>query len=229
MGRPLRIIPGNYAYHVLNRANAHVQIFADDKDYLCFENILAEASEKFTTRLCTFCIMPNHWHLVLWPEKDDELSKFVGWITLTHTQRWHANHNTTGSGHLYQGRFKCFPVQDDSHFLILCRYVERNPVNAGLVEKAQDWKWSAMWQRHNSKITNNVPLSQWPVEMPDNWQTLVNQVFNEKEIADIRRCIERNRPFGETEWMIKTATSLGLHSALKTPGRPRKTQKIERG
>jgi putative transposase len=224
MGRPLRIIPGGYAYHVINRANAHVQIFAENKDYLCFENILADACEKFSMRLCTYCIMPNHWHLVLWPEKDDELSKFVGWFTLTHTQRWHANHNTTGSGHLYQGRFKSFPVQDDSHFLTLCRYVERNPVSAGLVEKSKDWRWSAMWHRMN-RSNNTVPLSRWPVDRPENWQHLVDQELNEREAADVRKCIERNRPFGETDWMLKTAFSLGLNSALKTRGRPRKHEK----
>ena len=225
MGRPLRIIPGGYAYHVFNRANAHVQIFADNEEYLTFENILFQACQEFEMRLCTYCIMPNHWHLVLWPKKDNELSKFVGWLTLTHAQRWHANHKTTGSGHLYQGRFKSIPVQEDSHFLTLCRYVERNALSAGLVEKAQDWRWSAMWHRQNKGSGNKIFLVQWPVEMPQNWQALVNQQLNEKEADDLKKCIERNRPFGEIEWMLKTASSLGLDSALKNRGRPRISEK----
>ena len=222
MGRPLRILPGGgYAYHIFNRANARVPIFIDDRDYSSFENILFQACEKFEMRLCTYCIMPNHWHLVLWPQKDNEISMFVRWLTLTHTQRWHSIHKTIGSGHVYQGRFKSFPIQKDSHFLTLCRYVERNALNAGMVEKAQDWRWSAMWHRHNNRSDISIPLAQWPVEIPNDWQTLVNQILNEKELSDLRKGIEKNRPFGEIEWMIKPASSLGLDSTLKNKGRPK--------
>jgi putative transposase len=229
MGRPLRIIPGGYAYHVFNRANAHVQIFAEEQDYSCFENILFQACGKFDMRLCTYCIMPNHWHLVLWPQRDNELSQFVGWLTLTHAQRWHANHKTIGSGHLYQGRFKSFPVQDDSHFMTLCRYVESNALNAKMVNKAQEWRWSAMWHRQNKGGSEKIPLSQWPVDMPKNWQALVNQSLNEKEITDLKKCIARNRPFGEIDWMVRTATSLGLGATLKTCGRPIGYRKDNKG
>ncbi|MCE5339617.1 MAG: transposase [Planctomycetaceae bacterium] len=224
MGRALRILPGGYAYHIFNRANARVPIFTNEQDYLLFENTLFQACIKFDMRLCTYCIMPNHWHLVLWPQKDNEISSFMRWLTLSHTQRWHSTHKTTGSGHLYQGRFKSFPVQEDSHFLTLCRYVERNPLNAAMVEKAEQWRWSAMWHRMNKIKHNNIPLSQWPVEMPNDWQMLVNQVLHEKEIAEIRRSIEKNRPFGEVEWMMKTSSSLGLNSTLKGRGRPLKTK-----
>jgi len=223
MARPLRITPAGFAYHVFNRANARVPIFVDEKDYLAFENLLAYAVDLFDMRLCTYCIMPNHWHLVLWPKENNSLSKFVGWLTMTHTKRWHANHQTNGYGHLYQGRFKCFPVQEDSHFLTLCRYIERNPVNSGLAAKAQDWRWSAIWQRCNSK-NGVLPYTNWPVDMPDNWLSLVNRTLNEKEVIEIRRCMDRNRPFGEVAWTQKTASSLGLETSIKSFGRPpRKT------
>src|SRR5580658_3294321 len=91
--------------------------------------------------------MPNHWHLVLKPHEDRELSLFVGWLTLTHTQRWHAHRRDAGSGHVYQGRFKSFPVQADRHFLTVARYVERNPLRANLVASAADWRWSSLWVR----------------------------------------------------------------------------------
>ena len=120
-------------YHVLNRANARMTIFHKPDDYAAFERVLAEAVERTKTRLLAYCLMPNHWHLVVWPEKDGELSRFTGWLTLTHTQRWHAHRHTTGSGHLYQGRFKSFPLQDDAHFFTVCRYVERNALRANLV------------------------------------------------------------------------------------------------
>src|SRR5687768_11549777 len=105
MGRPLRAAAGGHVYHALNRANARLRIFFTDDDYAAFERVLAEGVARFDTRLCAYCLMPNHWHLVLWPRADGELSAFVRWVTLTHTQRWHARRRNAGSGHLYQGRF----------------------------------------------------------------------------------------------------------------------------
>ena len=80
--------------------------------------------------------MPNHWHFVLWPQGDGDLSEFMRWLTVTHTQRWHAAHHTAGTGPLYQGRFKSFPIQADDHLLTVLRYVERNALRANLVERA---------------------------------------------------------------------------------------------
>src|SRR5437660_7839987 len=140
MGRPLRASEGGFVYHVLNRANARLPLFRKDGDYEAFERVLAEAQVQVPMRLLSYCVLPNHWHLVLWPEADGALSRFVGWLTLTHTQRWHAHYHNAGTGHLYQGRFKSFPVQADEHFLTLCRYVERNAVRAGLVQSAWSWR-----------------------------------------------------------------------------------------
>lgn len=221
MGRPLRINPGGFAYHVFNRANARVAIFEDEKDYLEFENLLVYASKTFDVPLCSYCIMPNHWHLVLWPKEDNAISKIMCWLTMTHTRRWHLKHQTVGFGHLYQGRFKSFPIQEDSHFLTLCRYIERNPVNGGLVTKAQDWRWSSMWHRYNKKRDEILPYSDWPVDIPNDWPNLVNQVLHEKEIVEIRRSIEKNRPFGEIAWMTTTARNFGLDISKKM-GRPKK-------
>jgi len=132
MGRPRRVAPGGYVYHVLNRANARLRIFDDSADYEAFERVLLQAVERTQTRLLAYCVMPNHWHLVVWPKTDGELSRFVGWLTLTHTQRWHAHRRSAGAGHLYQGRFKSFPVQEDEHFYSVCRYAERNALRANL-------------------------------------------------------------------------------------------------
>ena len=94
-------------------------------------------------RLLAYCVMPNHWHLVLWPREDGDLSTFVGWLTLTHTQRWHAHRHSVGSGHVYQGRFKSFLVESDEHLWTVCRYVERNAFRAGLCERAEQWRGRA--------------------------------------------------------------------------------------
>ena len=124
MGRPLRNSLGGFVYHVLNRGNGRLPIFHKDRDYEAFLGILAETQQHVPeVRLLAYCLMPNHWHLVLWPTADGELSDFMHWLTLTHTQRWHAHYHTTGGGHLYQGRFKSFPVASDEHFLTVGRYV----------------------------------------------------------------------------------------------------------
>jgi REP element-mobilizing transposase RayT len=141
MPRPLRIVPGGFVYHVLNRANGRRRIFDRDEDYRAFERVLAEIQGRIPMRVLAWCLMPNHWHLVLWPARDGDLSDYMRLVTLTHTQRWHAYRATTGSGHLYQGRFKSFVVQDDTHFLTVCRYVEGNALRAKLVTRAEDWRW----------------------------------------------------------------------------------------
>ncbi len=106
MGRSLRHAAGGWVYHVLNRANGRLRLFQKDGDYAAFERVLAEAVRRLPVPVLAYCVMPNHWHLVLWPQADGDLSRFVGWLTLTHTQRWHAHYHTAGSGHVYQDRFK---------------------------------------------------------------------------------------------------------------------------
>ena len=163
MGRPHRAAEGGYVYHVLNRANARMTIFDNNGDYEAFERILAEAVARTCTRLLSYCVMPNHWHLVVWPRKDGELSKFVGWLTLTHTQRWHAHRHSTGSGHVYQGRFKSFPVAADEHFYTVARYVERNALRAKLVARAELWRWCSLTRWLRGSKEDRELLAAWPL------------------------------------------------------------------
>src|SRR5258708_33837254 len=117
MPRSARIAPGGFVYHALNRAVARLPLFEKEADYEAFERVLLEAHQRTPTRILAYCVMPNHWHFVLWPKADGELTRFLRWLTHTHTMRWHAHHHTGGTGHLYQGRFKAFPVQSDEHLL----------------------------------------------------------------------------------------------------------------
>src|SRR6516165_11203102 len=110
MSRRWRCATGGYVCHVLNRGVGRATIFRKDGDFAAFEKVLAEAAAEVPVRLLAYCLMPNHWHLVLWPKQDGELSRYLHWVTLTHSQRWHAHHHTTATGPLYQGRFKSFPV-----------------------------------------------------------------------------------------------------------------------
>jgi len=125
-------------YHALNRGNARAQIFEKPADYDAFERIVGEGLKLYDLQVFSYQLLPNHWHLVLRPNRDGEMSRFLRWITATHTMRYHAHYHTSGEGHIYQGRFKSFPLQDDGHFLTVCRYVERNALRAGLVARAED-------------------------------------------------------------------------------------------
>ena len=225
MGRPLRAAAGGYVYHVLNRANARLKIFADDEDYAAFERVLQQAVERTQTRLLAYCLMPNHWHLVVWPRKTGELSQFVGWLTLTHTQRWHAHRDSIGSGHLYQGRFKSFPVQEDDHLFAVARYVERNPLRANLVRKAEQWRWGSLhrWLRGNAE--DRSLLSKWPRTRKAGWAEYVNAPQTEAELDAVRRSIQRGNPLGDEAWSAAAVNELGLETTLRPRGRPRKPEK----
>ncbi|MDP9173653.1 MAG: transposase, partial [Planctomycetota bacterium] len=139
MPRQARSAPGGLVYHVINRGNGRRRLFHKPADYAAFQQVMLEAMARTPTRLLGWCLMPNHWHMVLWPREDGELSAFVRWLTHTHTQRWHAHHRSAGQGHVYQGRFKSFPIQRDEHLLTVLRYVERNPVRAARVARAEAW------------------------------------------------------------------------------------------
>ena len=225
MGRPRRAADGGLIYHVLNRANARMTIFEKGDDFEAFERVLEQAVERYRMRLLAYCVMPNHWHLVAWPEHDGQLSRFVGWLTLTHTQRWHAHRHTTGSGHVYQGRFKSFPVQDDEHFITVCRYVERNALRANFVELAQQWRWSSLHRWAHGTAKDKSLLSSWPLSRCPGWLDHVNAPQSEPELAAMARCIRRGNPFGSEPWSARMANKLGLQSTLRPRGRPKKPQK----
>ena len=223
MGRPHRAADGGYVYHALNRANARMTIFEKDADYEAFEAILLEAVERTGTRLLAYCLLPNHWHLVIWPRKDGELSRFVGWLTLTPTQRWHAHRNSAGSGHVYQGRFKSFPVEEDEHFYTLSRYVERNAARANLVRRAEQWQWGSLYRWLRGSKEDRALLATWPLARKPSWVAHVNEPLTDAELVAVRRSVRRGSPFGSEAWSKRAALRLGLESTLRPQGRPRMT------
>lgn len=222
MGRPKRAADGGLVYHVLNRGNARMPIFEKEGDYQAFERVLAEAVERAETRLLAYCVLPNHWHLVVWPREDGELSRFTGWLTLTHTQRWHAHRRSTGSGHVYQGRFKSFPVQEDDHFYAVCRYVERNALRADLAERAEDWRWGSLYRWKSGSPQEKSLLTAWPLPRRAGWVEYVNAPQSDTEIAALRRSVQRGCPYGDDSWCERMVGRLGLESSLRSQGRPRK-------
>ena len=216
MPRNPRASLGGYCYHVLNRGNGRRRIFHKDGDYAAFVKLLREAGERTPVRLLAYCLMPNHFHLALWPRDDGDLSAYMMWLLTAHVRRYHRHYHS--SGHVYQGRFRAFPIQEDDHLLSVLRYIERNALRAGLVERAQDWRWcSAAPPWIGAPV-----LDAGPVPRPAGWLKNVNTPQTEAEVEALRECIRRRRPYGDLAWMERTARQLGVETSLRPLGRPRK-------
>src|SRR5205807_70656 len=209
-------------YHVLNRAVRRAVLFETPRDYAAFEHVLLQTARRVPVRVLAYCAMRTHWHLVLWPHTSGQLPRFMHWLTCTHAQRWHAVHQTAGTGAVYQGRYKAIPVEMDAHVLRVCRYVERNALRAGLVERAEDWRWSSLWRRHN--FCNPGFLHDWPIPCPDNWLEHVNEAQSDAELEAMRWAVRRNAPFGSDAWRAEEAQLLGLSPEFRGRGRTTKTQ-----
>ncbi len=226
MGRAPRITEEGVVYHLLNRRVMRLRIFEKEEDYAAFERVLAESLDRpDAPALLAYCLMPNHWHLVAEARSGTNLSSWMQWVAVTHTHRWHAHHHSVGEGPLYQGRFKSFPVQGDVHFLIVCRYVEANPLRAQLAGRAEEWRWSSLWARRNSRSVLCRRLAPWPVERPWNWLAEVNRPMSEPALKMLRQAVARGMPVGGPRWREGITQKLGLQTTLRARGRPRKPQK----
>ena len=189
-----------------------------DKDFAAFERIMLEAHELFGLRLLAYCLMGNHWHFVAWPEEDGQLTRFFRWLANTHAMRWRVAHHTVGYGHLYQGRYKSFPVQAGEPLLKVCRYVERNPLTAGLVRRAEDWRWSSLWVREYGTAEQKAVLADWPDRRPRRWAERVNATVSEKEKSRWELSLARSRPFGDDGWTAATVKMMGLEHTVRSEG-----------
>jgi len=210
-------------FHVLNRAAARLTIFKKPEDYDAFLGVLDETWRAVPLPIFAMVLMPDHWHFVVRPAADDQVSTFFRRLTATHTMRWHAQFRTGGSGHVYHGRFKSFPVQGDEHLLAVMRYVERNPVRTGLAERAEAWRWGSA----RARLQKDPAACPWlaapddPV-LPQAWLEWVNEPQTEAELKALRDCIRRGSPFGGDAWIATTVVRLGLQHTRRPRGRPRK-------
>lgn len=220
MPRPRRADERGGIYHVLNRGNSRRTIFRKEGDYEAFERVLAEGLRKYPVDLFAYQWMPNHWHLVVRPLQDGAMSRLLFWVTMTHAQRYHAHYDTVGEGHLYQGRYKSFPVQNDEHFLVVCRYVERNAVAGGLVDRAEKWRWGSLWNWLGG--TSRVDLASWPIARSPRWADQVNREVDRRDKERLQKSLRRGCPFGEEHWTESTVHRLSLESTMRPRGRPRK-------
>jgi putative transposase len=218
MSRTARAIIGSHCYHVINRANNGARIFHEYGDYAAFVALMAEAQERCEMPLLAACVMPNHLHLVVRPKEASDLARWTHWLFTTHVRRYHAKYQTTGR--IWQGRYKAFVAQEDHHLLAVLRYVERNALRANLVCRAEDWRWGSLaWRQSDNHPLRLAPI---PVSLPMHWSEYVNQAQTAAELESVRTCVNRQRPFGDQQWVGRTAMALGMMQSLAPRGRPKR-------
>jgi putative transposase len=220
----------------MNRAARRLRLFESSGDYQLLLMCLIDALEAIPMRLLAYCVMPNHFHLVVWPNTFPELSRFMKLVTGMHSQRWPRQKGSLGTGCVYQGRYRAVPVEHGQHFLVLCRYVERNALRVRLVERAEDWPWSSAYQRCTN--SNTIPLRGWRIPQPANWLIELNLSEARQDSDAVRRTTAGGLPFGSKEWArmaaparnsvrgrprTKTGSGGSLRSAQKA-ARPRFSQ-----
>jgi putative transposase len=218
MPRPPRIIVADWCYHFLNRGNEKAKIFHEPADYDSFIELVGKAQLRVFVPILAYCLMPNHLHFVVRPNSAEDLTQWAHWLFTSHAHRYRAKHDTTG--HVWQGRFKTFAIQRDQHLLTVLRYVERNALASNLVGRAEEWQWGSL--RWRKSPVAPLALAACPVELPSHWDEFVNLPQTAIELAEIRTCANRQRPFGAKDWVNDAIDRLQNHQSLGPPGRPRK-------
>ena len=209
-------------FHVLNRGACRQVLFEHAFDYRAFIACAAWAMHRIPVKLLAYCLMPNHFHLVIQPVEDGQLSRFMKFLEGMHSKRWHLHRQSTGNGAVYQSRFKAFPIQTDLHFYAVCRYVERNALRAGLVERAEDWPWGSL--AASCQKLPGLVLSEWPIGRPCDWVQRVNEGEPHDLLEAVRQSVVSGRPFGTPDWVGEAAGNLGLGSTLRPRGRPKRRE-----
>ena len=218
MPRPPRLMYADQYYHVLNRANQKATVFHGPADYDAFVRLMSRAQEQVALSVLAVCLMPNHVHLVVRPAADKDVTKWMHWLFTTHSR--HYNDKYQKVGHVWQGRFKAGVAQCDQHLLTVARYVERNALRSKIVGTAEDWPWGSLQWRLTSKPP--FELAQMPMPLPPWWKDFVNQPQTAAELAEVRLSVNKQRPFGDPEWVKEQARAADLEQSLASPGRPRK-------
>jgi putative transposase len=224
----LRPIADGLVYHVINRGNNRQPVFHAEGDYLAFLKALADLKERKPFELFGYCLMGNHIHLLIRPG-GDTISRIVQSLLVSHTQRYHRFHG--GGGHVWQGRFKSPVIQDDDHLLAVLRYIEANPLRAGMVERAGEYRWSSFAchgdGRPDALLTLPAAyeaLAARAAARQRRWTAYVHRTPDEAELAAIRRSGDTGLPYGERSWADRLCRRLNLDLTIRPRGRPRKVQ-----
>jgi len=217
MPRISRGLAKNSIYHVINRGNGGQTVFRKDKDYEVFAEMMEEAKLRYAVKLFAYCLMPNHFHMVLMPDEAQNLSKWMQWLMTSHVRRYHQHYGT--SGHVWQGRYKSFLIQKDSHLLAVLKYVESNPLRVGLASSAREWLWSSHLESLGKRPS--LLIDEVPIELPKDWGKFVDEPMTEKELEKLRQSVNRQSPYGDSFWQVQVSKEFGLESTIRPRGRPK--------
>jgi putative transposase len=227
MPRPLRPIEDGLIYHVINRGNNRQPVFHKRADFQAFLDALAELKERKPFDLYGYCLLNNHFHLLIRPT-GDSISRIMQSLLVSHTQRYHKHHRS--GGHVWQGRFKSPVIQNDEHLLTVLRYIEANPLRARLVRRAEDYLWSS-YRTHGlgeastlvDALISYDQLSPSPAIRQRKWAEKVHRPLEEKTLVSIRHSNDSGLPYGDSAWIQRLAKKLHLDLTIRPRGRPRKT------
>ncbi|PLX85521.1 MAG: transposase [Desulfuromonas sp.] len=192
MPRAARALVDGEVYHVLNRGNGRSNVFHKPADFEAFVKLIGEAKERYPVKVIAYCLMSNHFHLLVKPTLGEDLSKWMRWLMTSHVRRYHRHHGT--SGHIWQGRFKSFIVQDDEHLVTAARYVEGNPVQAKMVSSAREWHWSS--HRENLGETERGLTDEGMFEVPADWAAYVDTPLSGRELNKLKLSLHRGVALG---------------------------------
>jgi putative transposase len=222
-----RIAPDGFVHHVVNRGDHRETIFHSQSDFRGFLALVTEATRRVPMRILSYCVMRNHFHLVLWPYEGKDLSAYMQWLMNAQIHRYLSHYPPASPGHIYQGRYKNSLVQSDMSLLRVMRYVEANPVAAGIVRRAEHYKWSSASTLVD--VPSRPRLTDSPVAKPANWLDWVNSPVPDEELRRIRTSIRRGAPYGDDEWVREVAAAHDLLHTIRRPGRPRLYETIVDG
>ena len=226
MPRPLRPIDDGLVYHVINRGNNRQDVFRKRADFEAFLAALADLKERKPFQLYGYCLMSNHFHLLLRPT-GATISRILQSLLVSHTQRYHKHYHS--GGHVWQGRFKSPVIQNDEHLLTVLRYIEANPLRARVVKRAEQYPWMS-YHVHGlgaaSELVDRLitydELSPHPKTRQRKWAQKVHAPIEEATLERIRRSGATGLPYGEERWVKRLAKRLDLDLTIRPRGRPRK-------
>lgn len=211
-----------HVVHAMNRRVDRKTLFFSDDDYWDFRSLLSIALDKYELDILEWVIMPNHWHLLLNPEKENQVPDFMQWLTSVHAKSVREKTDTVGNGAVYQSRYRAFLGKPGRHLDYLRNYLAMNPVKAGLVDKSTDWKWGSAKRALNKGMVSNIPLSIGPKPHPTNLEQILtdpNYLTSEHQ-SKLMESITKAIPFGDEKWVSKIIEEFDLHHVVRSPGRP---------
>ncbi len=210
-------------HHVLNRGNHRQTLFHGPDDFAQFIELMAEGQRRHGIDLWGYCLMSNHWHVVVEVSRVEKLSRWLHWVCNRHVRLFHRGRRDLGGGHIYQGRYKAFPIQDEGHLHQVLRYVEANPVRAGLVPRGRDWPWSSLSRQEIKRglIALTRPRLQ-PWRRDESWEKAVDTPLEAEALDALRQSVLRGTPYGSADWVRHVINENGMETTQRPRGRPAK-------